>query len=104
MVTKLVNLDEIENKPLTLRFTISTTLFSQLVSYAVIVEGWEKRTFGRVKRAWLQTFSEEERATAATYYRTFYDWHLVKGPPDHVALQVKTLNLLQRVSNFFGSI
>ncbi len=70
----------------------------------VIVEMWEKRLFGRIKRAWLAEFSEQERRAAKRIYDTAYRWYLVKGVPQEHLMSAKTYNLIQRLVNFFGCI
>lgn len=71
---------------------------------SVIVEGWDKRLHGRVKRAWLAQFSEQERRTAKKIYDTAYRWYLVKGIPQEYMMRSKTLELIYKLTNFFGGI
>jgi hypothetical protein len=84
--------------------TLSSELFCRQVQYAVIVELWDKTKFGRVKRAFEETFTEEERRTIEQYYDVFRRWHLQEGTPDRVAVRPGTLQLLQRAVQFFGEI
>lgn len=78
--------------------------FRNAVAYPVIVEGWEKKNAGRVKRAYHAEFSPAERKALGRWHFKFYRWHLVTGTPKRVMLRIKTLSLLQRAVNFFGSI
>lgn len=70
----------------------------------VVVEMWDKRKFGRIKRAWLAEFTEAERKAAAKLYPQFYSWYLVKGLPQHKTFMPGTLNLIRRLVDFFGSV
>ena len=99
-----LQLDQIPDKGVSLRLTLSMDKFTQLVCYPVIVEMWEKKNGGRVKRQWLKTFDKSERRKIACYYSAFYKWHLVTGPPRTVMMKISTLDLLQRAANFFGTI
>jgi len=78
--------------------------FGKLVSYSVIVESWEKKNFGRHKRAWLAAFTEAERNKIGRYYGRFYRWYLVTGTPRRVSCRLNTLQLLQRAVNFFAGL
>lgn len=74
------------------------------LSTPVVVEMWDKRLEGRVKRAWVKEFSEKERAKAATLYPLFYRWYLVKGLPEDKIFMPNTLDLVRRLVHFFGTI
>jgi len=91
-----------ENKPIRLKLIVSGDVFTQKTGYAVIVECWEKKNYGRVRRAWLETFSEAERNKLAKWYGKLYKWHLVSGVPAQVGLDTKTLELLIKAANFFA--
>lgn len=71
---------------------------------AIIVEGWEKKGFGREKRLYLATFDEKERATLSRLYPTFYDWHLRKGLPDSHLFEPATVVLIEKAVAFFASL
>ena len=79
-------------------------MFGKAVAYPVIVEGWEKKNFGRHKRRWLAEFTEKERNKIARYYGKFYRWYLVTGAPKKVAIRLNTITLLQRAVNFFAAV
>ena len=70
----------------------------------VVVEQWNKRTFGKVKRVWLKEFNEKERKKASRLYPMFYDWYLVKGVPQRHIFMPETLTLTKRLVQFFGTI
>ncbi len=70
----------------------------------IIVEMWNKKKEGRVKRAWLKEFNEQERKAAARLYPQFYQWHLVTGLPRTRIFMPHTLSLVRRVVHFFGTI
>jgi len=78
--------------------------FRELVQYPVMVETWEKKDFGRLKRRWVQEFTLTERQQLGKWYAKFYHWYFVSGTPKTVALtSINTLNLLQRAVAFFAS-
>ena len=70
----------------------------------VICEMWEKRSYGRIRRAFLEEFSEEERITLSRLYPKIYDWNLRRGIPQGVKMKMATYDLIQRACNFFGTI
>lgn len=88
---------------LTFAPVFSGEMFGKVVAYPVIVESWEKRRAGRVKRAYIATFTEGERKTLSKWQGKFYRWYLVTGTPKRVMLRLKTLALLQRAVTFFAS-
>jgi len=69
---------------------------------AIVVECWEHKNSGRVKRAWLKEFTEEERAKASKLHKTFYQWHLVKGIPFEHRMTIGTYEFIKRLVNFFA--
>ncbi len=99
-----VSMDEIPNRPMVLRPVFTGDKFKELVSYPVIVEGWEKSKYGRVRRAWHKEFTQEERNKIARYHGKFYRWYLVTGNPHRVSLRLTTLTLLQRAVAFFATV
>ena len=78
--------------------------FQSIIPFPVIVEMWEKKNSGRVKREWVKQFTENERKKLAYYYQRFYRWHLVTGTPDKIVVKLSNIQLLQRACNFFGTI
>jgi hypothetical protein len=42
----------------------------------VIVEGWDKRLFGRVKRAYLAEFNDKERMVISRWHTHLYQWFM----------------------------
>ena len=74
------------------------------LQYTVVVEMWESKNNGRIKRAWLNEFNENDRKKAYKVYRKFYNWHLKTGLPDTVQVMPSTYRLMQRLCNFFGTI
>lgn len=84
--------------------TFSGEAFQKFVNYPIIVEMWEKRKAGRVRRAWEAAFTQAERNKISRYYGRFYRWHLVSGTPLKVACNLGTLDLLQRAVEFFASV
>lgn len=78
--------------------------FREAVNYPIIVEMWDKKKAGRVKRAWEKEFTSGERNKIARYYGKFYKWHLTTGTPKRVALRLNTLQLLRRAVHFFATV
>lgn len=70
---------------------------------AVIVECWKHKDRGRVKRAWLTTFDETERAKAAALYKRLYVWEIRTGYPQAVSLNPVEYVLLQNLASFFAT-
>lgn len=98
-------LDEIPTGAgMTLLPVFSGAAFLRHVNYPVIVEMWEKRKAGRVRRRWEAEFTPAERNSIARQYAKFYRWHLVTGTPEKVSLQLRTLQLLQRAVAFFATV
>jgi hypothetical protein len=84
---------------------LSGDVFKAAVNYPIVVEGWERRKSGRVKREWMKQFTESERSLISRYYAKFYKWYLVTGTPDKVMFRkTSTLNLLKRAVEFFASV
>lgn len=96
--------EEIEDRPLVLSPVFSGEAFLANCCYPVVVEMWEKRKAGRVRRAYLAEFTETERNLIARWQTKFYRWHLVTGTPRRIMIRLKTLELLQRAVAFFGGV
>lgn len=79
--------------------------FKELVDYPIIVERWDHKKGGRVKREWMKQFTEAERNLISRYYAKFYRWYLVSGTPRKVVFRkIKTIQTLQRAVDFFASV
>jgi hypothetical protein len=75
------------------------------LGFPVMVENWEKRKSGRVKRAWLREFNESERRYLSAMYQLFYRWYLVTGTPGHFTFrEMAHFELVRRAINFFATI
>jgi len=74
------------------------------IPFPVIVENWDKKSFGKVKRAYYAEFDEKERHTIACYISRFRNWYLVKGTPEKCNFTFKNIAVIQRAGNFFASI
>lgn len=71
----------------------------------VIIEGWNRRLYGHVQRAWLVEFSDEERKKAESLYDTFYRWTMITGLPQRYVLRsAQELHFIKRLVNFFGGV
>ncbi len=75
----------------------------QNLAYPVIVEGWDHKSYGRMKRAWLSEFTKRERKFAGELYKKFYNWYLRTGAPETCSFKPSTLDLIHRLTNFFYS-
>ena len=84
--------------------TWSGDTFRKLCQYPVIVEAWDKRLHGRVRRAYHGAFSEQERNLITRWQAKFADWHLRSGAPERVVMRHKTLRLLRRAVDFFATV
>jgi hypothetical protein len=94
---------ETTGKRVLLRFTGDE--INKLFSIGVVVEMYPKLKFGRQRRAYLAEFTtKEERTKVYKWYVKFYQWYLVKGVPENVAISGGTLVFLQRMCRFFGEL
>lgn len=80
------------------------SVFQQFVNYPIMVEVWPWTATGRVRREFAKAFTQAERNKIQKFYGRFYRWHLVSGVPHRVAVQPKTLRLLQRAVTFFVKV
>jgi hypothetical protein len=78
--------------------------FKEIVNYPIIVESWDKKKSGRVKKLWLQQFSDAERKKISGYHARFYRWYLVTGTPERVSVNLTTIELLKKAVHFFATI
>lgn len=90
--------------PVRLKTQFSGEFFQSQVAYPVILEGWDRKDHGRVKRAYEMEFNKEERKQLDKYYPTLYRWYFVQGTPRTVEITLHDLDLLKRAANFFGTI
>ncbi len=75
------------------------------LQYPIVVEMWEKKEFGRIKRAFVKEFpTPAERRKAANLYKMFYRWYLIDGTPDNHTFKPETIVFVERLSNFFGTV
>lgn len=71
----------------------------------VIVEGYDKKSCGRVKRAWLEQFTTKERELVSHWYARIYAWYLRTGiPVKGVAMSARTYDTLCKAATFFSTI
>jgi len=70
----------------------------------VIVEMWNKKSFGKGKRAWeAENFTPGEKVAAGDWHRTAYSWEMRRGYPQTFQFKsAKDYLFLQRLCNFFG--
>jgi hypothetical protein len=84
---------------------VCTAFSSDLLKHwAVIVETWEHKNYGRGKRLYLQTFTDAERKTISAYHGRLWNWTMRRGFPDEVIMSLATYELMNRAANFFASI
>ena len=72
----------------------------------VMVEAWDKKNYGRVRRAYLNTFNESERRCLGKWQARARRWWLVSGyPRDGVVFRSeRVIHLLERACHFFATI
>lgn len=78
----------------------------ELIPYGLICEtryGCRWGT-GKVRRAWLSTFTEKERAACSKLFSTSYSWFLTKGVPNEVHMMPETYKLWQKLGTFCASV
>ena len=76
-----------------------------LTRLSVIPEGYDKRTFGRVKRAYLEQFDLADRQVLSRWYPRIYGWFYRTGiPVKGVRMSLKTYQTLCRFADFFASV
>ena len=73
------------------------------MQYPVIVERWDKKGYGKMKRAYNATFTDRERNKLAGLYHILYRWYLVTGTPAEKQFHPQTVDLIQRAALFFAS-
>ena len=77
---------------------------------AIVVEGWNHKSYGKGKRKWLAEFNERERREAKLYYNLFYGWHFRRGVPQSCTLKsgisdgYATLKFIKRLVSFFVTL
>ena len=75
------------------------------LQYPVVVEMWKHKDTGiKNKKAWMETFTEEERTKATEWYKIFYSWYLYTGSPRPVIDPQTYLWLQNKLIPFFGSL
>lgn len=77
------------------------------LGYPVVVEQWYKfvgpHAYGKQRRAWMSSFTPEERKKAGVMHKKFYNWYLRSGTPESVLLTYDTYNFIRRLAAFFAS-
>ena len=76
------------------------------IPYALICETmcgvrWDT---GRRRRAWVATFTEEERKACSRLRNQAHRWHLTTGVPDEVTMSTSTYKLWGKLGEFCASI
>ena len=84
--------------------TLSGKQFQDLVQYPVIVESWDKKNFGKGKRAWEFEFSGREQQIIARWHSDFKQWYLREGIPERIYCSLATVTLLRRACKFFAGV
>ena len=86
-----------------LSYTLDSEELARLQT-PIVVEQWDKKNFGRVKRLWLHSFNEADRKRASRLQKLFYQWYLIKGLPQEHTFKPRTVCLIHRLVEFFASI
>lgn len=89
--------------PFRIRVEVSGEELSRL-GYPIIVEMWDKKSFGKGRRLWLEQFTEKERHQARAIYEKAYTWHLRTGVPDYTTITESSWGLLHKMIQFFGTL
>lgn len=96
-----------DNEPLgpneiKLRLVLGSNHISRLF---VIVEMYDRKSFGRGKRQYMKMFSKKERQVISRYYGKLYRWYLVKGiPAGGVTMSAGVYQTLIKAANFFATL
>lgn len=83
------------------------TLFGEnkLKRLAVIVEMYDKKEYGRVRREYLKSFTEAERKVMSSWYLKIYAWFMRSGVPrGGVRMSFQTYHTLCRFADFFATV
>lgn len=99
-----IDLHEIEQTGGRVLLRLTGDEFRAMVAFPVVVEMWDKKSYGLTKRAYEQEFDKDERTKLSRWYAKFYNWHLRTGTPRNIAISANTLAFLIRATNFFGTI
>lgn len=76
-----------------------------IVNHAhVLVQSYHHRVHGRVRRAFLKEFNEQERDAIYRLYTRCYKWSMVTGYPEYISMKHGTYHLLIRAAQFFATI
>lgn len=70
---------------------------------AVMVECWDHKRYGRVKRAYLKEFTDAERAALGKLHTRAWRWIMQRGTPDRVIMSARNYTLLTRAASFFAT-
>lgn len=70
---------------------------------AVLVECWDHKAYGRVKRAYLASFTEAERKQLGKLRTRAWNWIMRRGTPDRVIMSGRNYALLVRAATFFAT-
>lgn len=80
-------------------------LYPTLSQYQIICECWDKRTYGRVKRAFDKEFSEYSEKKLTEVYTMCYSWMFRYGMPQNFTKRLNDkYELMIKMINFFGAI
>ena len=75
------------------------------LQYQVVVEMWKHKDCGiKNRKAWTETFTEEERTKAAEWYKIFYGWYIFTGVSRPVIDPHTYLWLQNKLIPFFGTL
>ncbi len=99
-------MDYIEGKEDVADFKV-ITLFGEtkLRRLGVIVEMYDKKEYGRVKREYINQFTEAERKVMSAWYPKIYAWFMRSGfPRGGVRMSIQTYHTLCRFAHFFATV
>jgi len=99
-------MDYVEGKEDVTDFKV-ITLFGEtkLRRFGVIVEMYDKKAHGRVRREYLKQFTEAERNVMSAWYLKIYAWFMRSGiPRGGVRMSIQTYCTLCRFADFFATV
>lgn len=73
------------------------------LQYPIIVERWDKKNDGKLKRLFKQEFTTKERQKLYELQKLFHNWYLVKGTPKMKQFNPNTVDLIKRAVHFFAT-
>jgi len=72
---------------------------------SILIESWRNvMQCGSKRRKYYESFNEKEREIIQQQYKVFGNWHFKTGIPQKHAMPIHIYQLMNRATNFFGTI